>query len=71
MSGPTVKSLVSDVDWGHVALLAVILAMIISRVKTRHMRRFKMTLSINRDALDTASTEKQNVTQQQHDPDES
>jgi hypothetical protein len=56
-----------DIDWGHVVLFGLLMAAIVSRVRTRHMRRFEATIILKRNALDTASTEKKKDTQSQHD----
>jgi hypothetical protein len=58
-----------NLDWGHVVLLALLIASLAAHFRTSRRRRFSMTFTLKRDNTNDISSEK-NVTQQQHDSDE-
>jgi hypothetical protein len=46
-----------DLDWLHVLLAALLIVVILVKLRTSHRRRFGLTLTIERSTLDTAETE--------------
>jgi hypothetical protein len=59
----------SDLDWGHVVLLALLITSVAAHFRTSRRKRFSLTFTLRRDHDDTISTER-NVTRQQHESDE-
>jgi hypothetical protein len=48
---------VPDLDWLHVVLAALLIVVILVKLRTSHRRRFGLTFTIERTTLDTAETE--------------
>jgi hypothetical protein len=48
---------VPDLDWLHVVLAALLIVVILVKLRTSHRRKFGLTFTIERTTLDTAETE--------------
>jgi hypothetical protein len=51
-----VAVLPAGLDWGHVVLAALLVVVVLARLRTRHRRRFDLTVVVRRDAADSAES---------------
>lgn len=58
----------AGIDVGHVVLAAALVIAVVDRLRTRHRRRFGLTITVERHTLDEADTDRKRK-DTDHDPD--